>query len=138
MSEDVSTFRLYLMRAGYTANFVLIGLAAWPALINHTGPWDPVRGAAFSLYAALSTLSALGLRYPLRLVPLLMFQMFYKVVFLVAVALPTWPALKGAAMVMAAGAIMDLIVIPWSYVFENFVKKHGDRWTRNVVEEART
>lgn len=67
MPENVSTFRLYLMRGGYLVNVVLVGLGAWPALLNHTGPWDPVRGAAFSLYAALSTLSALGLRYPLNL-----------------------------------------------------------------------
>lgn len=44
------------MRTGYLVNFALVGLGgAWPALVNHTGPWDPVRGAAFSLYAALST-----------------------------------------------------------------------------------
>lgn len=49
MAEDVSTFRLYLMRTGYLVNFTLVGLGAWPALVSHTGSWDPVRGAAFSL-----------------------------------------------------------------------------------------
>lgn len=132
MSEEVSTLRLYVMRTGYLVNFALVGLGAWPALVNHTGPWDPVRGAAFSLYAALSTLSALGIRYPLKMVPLLLFQLFYKVVWLVAVAVPSWPALQGATRVMAAGAVMDLIVIPWPYVFEHYVKKPGDRWRRRT------
>jgi hypothetical protein len=132
MSEGVSTFRLYLMRGGYLVNFVLVGLGAWPALLNHTGPWDPVRGAAFSLYAALSTLSALGLRYPLNMVPLLLFLLFYKVVWLIAVAVPTWPALRGATREMAAAAVMDLIVIPWPYVFEHYVKNRGDRWRRRT------
>jgi hypothetical protein len=132
MSDDVSTFRLYLMRTAYLINFALIGLGAWPALVNHTGPWDPVRGAAFSLYAALSTLSVLGLRYPLKMVPLLLFQLFYKVVWLIAVAVPTWPALEGATREMAAGAVMDLIVIPWPYVVEHYVKQGGDRWRRRT------
>lgn len=94
--------------------------------------WDPVRGAAFSLYAALSSLSALGIRYPLKMAPLLLFQLFYKVVWLVAVAVPTWPVLRGATREMAVGALMDVIVIPWPYVFENFVRKGGDRWGRRT------
>jgi hypothetical protein len=128
MSGEVPVFRLYLMRIAYLINFVLIGLSVWPALINHAGPWDPLQGAAFSLYAALSTLSLLGLRYPLKMTPLLLFQLFYKIVFLVAVVMPTWPSLRGAATVMAAAAIMDLIVIPWPYVFDQYIKHRGDRW----------
>lgn len=128
MSEEVSTFRLYLMRTAYLVNFALIGLGAWPALVTHTGPWDPVRGAAFSLYAALSTVSVLGIRYPLKMAPVLLLQLLYKIVWLIAVGVPTWPALRGAAREMAAGAVMDLVVIPWPYVFEHYVKKGGDRW----------
>jgi hypothetical protein len=56
------------MQVAYLINFVLVSVNAWSALI-HSGPWDPVRGAAFSLYAGLSTLSALG--YPVRMMPLL-------------------------------------------------------------------
>lgn len=132
MSEEVSTFRLYLMRAAYLVNFALIGFGAWPVLAGHTGPWDPVRGAAFSLYAGLSTLSLLGIRYPLKMAPLLLLQLFYKVVWLIAVGLPTWPVLRGATREMAAGAIMDLIVIPWPHILEQYVKKGGDRWGRRA------
>jgi len=31
MSEDVSTFRLYLLRLVYLLNFVFLGLDVWPA-----------------------------------------------------------------------------------------------------------
>ena len=43
MSEEVSTFRLYLLRLLYLLNFGLLGLDVWPALINHPGEWDPVK-----------------------------------------------------------------------------------------------
>src|SRR5271165_3169952 len=94
MSNDVSTFRLYLMRFLYLLNFVLLGLDVWPAIINHVGAWDPVRGVAFSFWAALSALSALGLRYPLKMLPLLLLQLLYKSVWLTAVALPLWPVIR--------------------------------------------
>ena len=37
MSENVSLFRLYLMRFIYLADFVVLGLSVWPGLIRHQG-----------------------------------------------------------------------------------------------------
>ena len=48
MSEQVSIFRLYLMRLLYLLNFAMLGLSVWPEIINHSGAWDPVKGVAFS------------------------------------------------------------------------------------------
>jgi hypothetical protein len=76
MPEEVSLFRLYLMRALYLLNFVLLGMDVWPGLIHHGKPWDPMHGIAVSFWAALSTLSALGIRYPLRMLPLMLMQLF--------------------------------------------------------------
>ena len=130
MSNEISTFRLYLMRLLYLLNFVLLGLDVWPAIISHKGTWDPLHGVAFSFWAALSALSGLGLRYPLRMLPLLLLQLFYKAVWLLAVALPMWSAVRstGLAHAMAIGVIVDLVGIPWPYVLANYVKARGDRW----------
>ena len=101
-----------------------------PEIINHAGAWDPVKGVAFSFWAALSTLSALGLRYPLKMLPLLLLQLLYKSIWLIAVALPQWSALRSTELtrVMLSGVVVDLIVIPWPYVLANYVKMRGDRW----------
>jgi hypothetical protein len=130
MSNEISTFRLYLMRLLYLLNFVLLGLDVWPAIISHKGAWDPLHGVAFSFWAALSALSGLGLRYPLRMLPLLLLQLFYKAVWLLAVALPMWSAVRSTdlAHAMAIGVIVDLVCIPWPYVLANYVKARGDRW----------
>jgi len=118
------------MRLLYLLNFVLLGLDVWPGIINHVGAWDPVRGVAFSFWAALSALSGLGLRYPIKMLPLLLLQLFYKWVWLIAVALPMWSAVRSTDLnkAMVIGVVLDLIVIPWPYVLANFVKKGGDRW----------
>lgn len=41
MSEEVSTFRLYLMRLLYLGNFVFLGLNVWPGITNHVAEWEP-------------------------------------------------------------------------------------------------
>ena len=86
MAEETSMFRLYFMRSLYVLNFVMLGLSVWPELINHAGAWDPVKGVAFSFWAALSVLSGLGLRYPLKMLPLLLLQLLYKSIWVIAVA----------------------------------------------------
>lgn len=132
MSEDVSTFRLYLMRFAYLANFAGLGLSVWPAIINHTGAWDPVKGVAFCFWAALSALAGLGIRYPLKMLPLLFLQLLYKSIWLIAVYLPLSSAghSTGLTKDMVGGVVMDLIVIPWPYVLDHYVKQRGDRWRR--------
>ena len=130
MSEEVSTVRLYLMRALYLLNFVVLGLDVWPGLINHQGAWDPMHAVAISFWAALSVLSGLGLRYPLKMLPLLLLQFFYKSIWLIAVALRQWPAVRSTDLTkaMVIGIVLDVVVIPWPYALATYVKKRGDRW----------
>ena len=134
MPQDVSMLRLYVMRFVYLLNFVLLGLDVWPALFSHPGAWDPVKGVAFSFWAALSLLSGLGLRYPLKMVPLLLLQLLYKTLWLVAVALPMWSAVRSIDLTraMVIGVVVDLPGIPWSYVLATYVKERGDRWRQQA------
>src|ERR1700680_4680664 len=125
--KEVSLFRLYLMRILYLLNFVALGMSVWPGLINHHGPpWDPMHGVAVSFWAALSALSILGIRYPLQMLPLLIFQLFYKSVWILAGGLPLRsagpldPVAADLFSVCAGGIVVDLIVIPWPYVLGNY------------------
>ena len=129
MAEELSIFRLYLMRLLFLLNFVMLGADVWPQLIHHPGPWDPVRGVAVSFWAALSTLSLLGIRYPVKMLPVLLMQLAYKSIWLIAVYLPMGnDGGTGLTRVMTGGVIVDLAVIPWPYVFAAYVKACGDRW----------
>ena len=137
MADEVSLFRLYLMRLLYLLTFVGLGMGVWPALINHAKPWDPMHGVAFSFWAAYSALMGLGIRYPLKMLPLLLLQLFYKSVWLLAVALPLSsagpldPVASELTRVFIGAVVADLIVIPWPYVLAHYVRKPGDRWRRH-------
>jgi hypothetical protein len=130
ITHEPHILRLYLMRLLYLLNFLFLGFEVWPTLLHHPGPWDPVKGVALSFWAALSALCVLGIRYPLKMVPVLLMQFLYKLIWLVAVALPAWPALRSAGLTgsMEGGIIADLVVIPWVYVWVTFVRQPGDRW----------
>ena len=130
MNDRVSTFRLNLMRILYAGNFLFVGLLAWKEIFAHGGPWDPLHGVAYSFWAVFTTLMLLGLRHPLKLLPLLLLQFFYKLVWLAAVAFPLWSAgqLAGTlagelATIFAIGAVVDLSVIPWPHAVRNYLLK---------------
>lgn len=130
MAEEVSVRRLYVMRCMYLLNCVLVGSGVWASLIHRQKPWDPIPGVAFSFWAALAGLSALGIRYPLAMLPLNLMQLFYKVFWLLAVYVPLRAAGRSSDLTqgMLIGIVLDIIVIPWTYVLAHYIKKPGDRW----------
>ena len=130
MAQPVSLIRLYLMRALYLILCVGLGSSVWPGIIHRNAWSDPLQAVAVCFWAALSLLAALGIRYPLKMLPLLLLQLAYKSIWLVAVGLPLHSAGKtsGLMPVMLMGVAFDLICIPWVYLFESFIKSPGDRW----------
>src|SRR5829696_3833015 len=89
---DVSVYRLFALRAGYL--LLAAGLAAtvWPLLIDHSPQWPLMNGVVCSMLAAVSILAAFGIRYPLQMLPILLFEVAWKSIWLIAVALPLWSA----------------------------------------------
>jgi len=85
---------------------------------------DPIIfGIVGSVYVAFGILSILGLRSPLKFVPILLLQLCYKVIWFVGIILPLlfvepFPMYGISFIVIFAIFIIgDLIAIPFSYVF---------------------
>lgn len=132
--NEVSTLRLYLLRATYLLLVVGLAFDQWPGLIRHPDTWSLMRGVVCAMLVAVSLLALLGLRYPLQMLPLLLFELAWKTVWLAGIALPIWSAgrMDAATQETAVNCLMGLvifpIVIPWRYVFVHYVRKPGDRW----------
>jgi hypothetical protein len=136
MPEDVSLFRLYLLRALYLGNFVMLGLATWPGIVRHNAWANPLEGVGVAAWGALSLLSIIGVRYPLKMLPLLFVQFTYKLIWVLAVALPrisigapTWYMKP-----MLIGAVIEPLLIPWRYVFATYIRTPGDRWRNRTSQ----
>jgi hypothetical protein len=131
--QEVSLFRLYTLRLCYLVLAVGLGLVVWPAVLHHTSDMAVAHGIQASLLAGLGLIAVLGLRYPVQMVPLLLFEFTWKAVYLLAFALPLWRAHQ----VTAAAAqdiqsvcvvVIFLPLIPWGYVVRKYALQRGERW----------
>lgn len=133
-TPETSTFRLYLMRGLYLLLALALGADIWPRVLGAGEPLGAMDGVAYAFWATLSLLAVVGIRYPLKMLPLLLVQMAYKSIWLLAVALPLWsggtlgPAVADMTQQFLIGVALDLIVIPWPYVYRTFVRAPGARW----------
>lgn len=125
-ARGVSNFRFYFLRFYFALNALALGFQAWSEIINHSGLWQPIPGIAYSFWAAFSLLAVLGIIHPLKMLPLLLIQFTYKLIWSIVVAYPLWashqlPASHELTNIMVKGFIIDLFVIPWPYVLRNFI-----------------
>lgn len=130
---EVSLFRLYTLRASYLLIAVGLGVYIWPVVLHHTNEFAATEGVRFGLLAGLGAAAVLGLRYPVQMLPLLLFELIWKAIYLIAFALPLWSAhqINAAAAEDIKACLMVVILmplIPWRYVFAHYVLKSGDRW----------
>jgi hypothetical protein len=139
-----SVRRLNFMRLGYLVIGVGLAVTKWPLLINRAEPWPLFEGVATYMLAAMGLLSFLGLRYPVKMLPILLFESAWKLLWLTAVALPLWTAdqMDAATLKVASAClwvVIVLAVIPWRYVVAHYVTKPGDPWrsgaTRPVSDQ---
>ncbi len=141
---DASTFRLYLLRATYLLIVVGLGVDIWPGILHPPHNLEHMRGVVRSLLAAVTLMAALGIRYPLKMLPLLLFELAWKSIWVIAIGLPLWSGHRlGAATretwnACLMGLVLFPLVIPWRFVVSTFVSQPGDRWGRKSTASERS
>jgi hypothetical protein len=131
--RPLSTFRLYLLRGAYLLLAVGGALISWGAILDPARRWELMHGVVVCMLGAMSLLALLGLRYPLRMLPLLFWEVTWKTIWLLRVALPLWgmqrmDAATAENVFACAFAVFVVIAIPWDYVLEHYVRAPGERW----------
>ncbi len=125
--EGVRPINIYFLRVLYALMVLGVATDAWTTVFTHQGPWDHHRAMNTAVWAAYPTLGFFGLINPLRWLPLVIFMIFYKTLWLLIAAYPLWRAgeLAGSpAEEMASvyiGAPFIALVVPWVYFFKKFV-----------------
>jgi hypothetical protein len=128
----LSRGRLHAMRAGYLLMGVGLAFVKWPLLPEaHTLPL--FEGVTLGLLTAMSLLALLGLRYPVKLLPLLLFESAWKLLWLGLVALPRVASggLDAATAEVAVNCSLVVFIVavtPWPVVWRTYVTAPGDRW----------
>jgi hypothetical protein len=128
----VSKARLLALRALYA--LIAVGLAAfvWPHWLAQLPTPAHYHGVVMTMLVAFSVLSALGIRYPLQMLPILLWELLWKGLWLLAVALPRWSAgtMDAATTQTAfdcATVLLVLLALPWPYLWRTYVRRPAER-----------
>lgn len=123
---------------------MIVGLAfqIWPGILHHPKDLELMRGVVRSLLGAVSLLAVLGIRYPLKMLPLLFFEFGWKSIWILAFGLPLWsahqmdPDTRETMKACLMGVVLVPLVMPWRYALANYVKMPGDRWRKQVARRT--
>ena len=111
----------------------------FPGIINPPENLPHMNSLVRSMLGAVSLLAFLGIRYSLKMLPVLFFELLWKSVWLLAFGLRLWSADKldqGTAETLndkIFGIVVVLLVMPWGYVFDHYLKATGDRWRKQTA-----
>jgi hypothetical protein len=124
--DGVLWINIGLLRLLYILMFFVLGRTTWTTVLTHQGPWVPQEAIVWCVWTAFATLAGLGIIRPVKMLPIILLEIFYKVMWLVLVAYPLWSrgALAGSAAEGTTAAflwvLLPIIAVPWGYVLRTY------------------
>lgn len=125
--EGVPRINIYLLRILFSLMFLFLSYDSWTHILNHKGTWEVTDAAAWCMWGAYAIISFIGVINPLKMLPIVLFEIIYKITWLVIVAYPLWiknelinsPA-EYTANVFVFVAI-PVVIMPWRYFFRVYI-----------------
>ncbi|OHU86682.1 MULTISPECIES: hypothetical protein [Pseudoalteromonas] len=124
--EDIGKVKLYLLRAMYIFIFVGLGLSNTPEAISEMGVSTDSYTVINAMLMGFMLMSLLGAFYPLKMLPILMFELLWKILWLALFALPMYlnagldEYAIGVAFACIIGVVLTPIVLPWRYIINTY------------------
>jgi hypothetical protein len=131
--DGVRPINIYLLRLLYVLMFFVLGKLTWTTILTHRGPWDPMTAVAWCVWTAFATLAGIGIVRPLVMLPIVLLEIFYKVLWLVVVAWPLWRTgtLAGSSAEGITGqflwVVLPIVAMPWGYAFRQYIYRPKGR-----------
>jgi hypothetical protein len=125
--EGVRPINIYLLRLLYVLMFFVLGKETWTHILTHQGAWDPTSAVVWCVWTAFATLAGMGIIRPLKMLPIIFLEIFYKVFWLILVAYPLWSkgTLAGSPAEGITSAflwvVLPIVVVPWGYAFVTYI-----------------
>jgi hypothetical protein len=119
---------MYLLIAVGLGFGILRGILSPPENLSYTA------SQFRSVLGAVSLLALLGVCYPLKMLPLLFFELLWKSIWVLAFGLPLWvnqqldANTRNVLYACLTGVVLTPLVLPWGYVVSHYLKAPGDRW----------
>jgi hypothetical protein len=133
VDDELPTRRLNVMRFGYAFMGVGLAIVKWPLLVQNAQSLPVMEGVVACLLTAMSLLAFLGLRYPVRMLPILLFEVTWKIIWIAAVAIPhlvshDMNSATSEVLLNCSFVVVILAVIPWRHTWRRYVRTPGNAW----------
>lgn len=125
---SASKLRQHFMRGLFALNFLSLFMDNWSQILFPGEQLDVLTGVTISFWAGFSLLNAIGIRFPLKILPILLLQFLYKAAWIIGVYRPAYANnavdedLQGFLYICIAGVALNLLIIPWKYVYQFYFK----------------
>lgn len=125
---EVSKARIYVLRAMYIFIAIGLGLSNTPDATSSVGVSADAYTVINAILIGFMLLSVVGVFYPLKMLPVLMLELLWKVLWLCIFALPMYlnagldDYATGVAFACAIGVVLTPLVLPWRYIFTEFFR----------------
>ena len=132
VDAELSPLRLNIMRFGYAFMGVGLVIVKWPLLL-HAPSLPVMEGVVLCLLTAMSLLAFLGLRYPVGMLPILLFEVTWKLIWIGTVGIPhpvsgDMDTAAREVLFNCSFVVVIIAVIPWRYAWKRYVRTPGDAW----------
>jgi hypothetical protein len=122
----VSMWQINAMRFLFLLMALVMGSMVWQQLLFESADWPVMRGLAKSMLAALALMSLLGVRYPLQMLPLMLYEIAWKTIWIVLIAGRAWMASKWTPDIEGLftdciGIVIAYFIVPWRYVWARYI-----------------
>lgn len=138
----VAFWRVTLLRLIYC--LIAIGLTSfvWQQLFFESADWPLMRGIAKSMMGAMALLCMIGVFHPLKMLPVMLFEMLWKLLWLAIIALPAWLNERWTDDIQSVfyesiGIVILFVIIPWDYVWAKFIRQKDEPWRPKTYHKSK-
>ncbi len=130
-TPQLGRLRINLLRLAYAPLALGLAVVQLPLLAEVGPDWDVMESAVTAMLSALCLLSFVGLFRPLTMLPLLLFETLWKILWLALVGIPAWfagpldPSIA-ATMFACAFVIPIVILVPWDFVIRKYWRSDSE------------
>ncbi len=131
--QELTVRRMNVMRLGYALMGVGLAIVKWPIVVQDVRSLPVMEGVVACLLTGMSLLALLGLRYPVRMLPILLFEVAWKAIWVGTVGIPHLIAndlsteARGV-LINCTIVVVIVAVIPWRYTWQRYARTPGDAW----------
>ncbi|MCF6437485.1 hypothetical protein [Pseudoalteromonas sp. MMG022] len=131
----VPLWKTWGLRVFFAGMVFVLGSNQLNYILEGASQWTPWRGLGHSMLFALAVFAIGGLFRPLAFLPIMLYEIVWKALWLVVVALPPWLAGEEIPSIVSVkgstiGICLIMIVIPWKYVWWRYFTQPIEPWRR--------